>query len=413
MSLDPVLIPNLVPLPHPEELIFPHDNKCFSLIESSWLLVSRGSGLALNLHSPLHPTMHASDPTSSTLRAKLNPVPSDSLLFGRSVPMNELRVRAEKLCRTNIPILLCGEGGTGKEALARWIHQQSEYRSGEFVKVNCAAICGPLLESELFGHEKGAFTGAVEAKPGSVELAHRGTLFLDEITGLDLGSQSKLLHFLQDGTFSRLGDECERKIDARVICTTNGDLEQEMIAGRFREDLFYRIQGFRLRMPALRERREDIPALAQFFQQHFEMQFAMPSPPFPPGMMDDLQNLRWRGNIRELSNHIARYVLIGLEASSAQEEIRRERLAQKIRAKSSTEVVPLKRVAKEAIKEIERNVILDALRANQWNRRRTALDLKISYRALIYKLREAGIVSQRATRAEGGSPSSSQSVTKQ
>ncbi len=357
--------------------------------------------------------MHPSNSTLNALRAKLNPVPADSLLFGQSASMKEFRARAEKVAGTNIPILVCGEGGTGKEALARWIHEQSEYSSGEFVKVNCAAICNPLLESELFGHEKGAFTGAGESKPGSVELAHRGTLFLDEITGLDLSSQSKLLHFLQDGTFSRIGAESERKIDSRVVCTTNEDLEQEMNAGRFREDLFYRIQGFRLRMPALRERREDIPALAEFFRQHYEVQFGMRSPDFPPGMMDHLKNLNWRGNIRELSNHIARYVLIGLEASSEQEEIERKRLVRKARAASGDEVVPLKRVAKEAVREMERTVILDALRANQWNRRRTALVLKISYRALIYKIRDAGIVSQRVQRAHGTPQNSSQMATKQ
>ena len=336
---------------------------------------------------------------TGTIRARLNPVPPDSLLFGRSALMAELKVRTQKICRTNISILLCGEGGTGKESLARWIHSQSEYANGEFVKVNCAAICGPLLESELFGHEKGAFTGAGESKPGRIELAHRGTLFLDEITGLDLSLQSKLLHFLQDGSFSRIGDECERKVDARVVCATNLNLEQEILAGRFREDLFYRIQGIQLNLPALRERREDIPALAEFFRQHYQIQFGMLSPAFPPGMMDYLQNFSWKGNIRELSNRIARYVLIGWEASMDQEEVQKLRVTRAAKSLPLGEVVPLKRVAREAIKEIERTVILDALRANQWNRKRTALALKISYRALIYKIREAGIISQRTLRA--------------
>src|SRR5271165_96579 len=249
------------------------------------------------------------DNTSNTnaTREKLNPVPSESLLFGSSVVMAEIRVRAEKICRTNIPIFLCGDGGTGKEALARWIHNHSEYRAGNFVKVNCAAICGPLLESELFGHKKGAFTGATESKPGRVELADHGTLFLDEIADLDLNLQSKLLHFVENGTFSHIGDQCERKVDLRVLCATNKNLEQEMLAGRFREDLFYRIQGFRLRMPALCERREDIPALADFFREHYELQFGMKSQTFPHGMIEYLQNLDWKGNIRELANRIARY----------------------------------------------------------------------------------------------------------
>jgi two-component system, NtrC family, response regulator AtoC len=332
----------------------------------------------------------------SVSRERLNPVPPDDLLFGRSRVMAELRAKAEKICRTSVPVLLCGEGGTGKEALARWLHRNSEYAGGEFVKVNCAAICGSLLESELFGYEKGAFTGAEQSKPGRVELADRGTLFLDEVADLDLDLQSKLLQFLQDGTYSRLGDPAERKVDARVLCATNKDLTQETLAGRFREDLHYRIHGFRLRMPALRERGEDIPSLAEFFRKHFEAQFGMRTQPFPPEMLEYLQNLNWKGNVRELSNGIARYVLIGPEGGPIQDESYRRGAAARPKS-SGTETVPLKRVAKDAIKEMERSVILETLRANQWNRRKTAVELKISYRALIYKIRDAGLVSHRST----------------
>ena len=326
---------------------------------------------------------------------KLNPTPPDEVLFGLSRAMAEVRAKAEKICRTNIPILLCGEGGTGKEALAHWIHMNSEYEPGEFVKVNCAAIPGPLLESELFGYEKGAFTGANQSKPGRVEMAHRGTLFLDEIADLDLNLQSKLLHCLQDGTFSRIGDHCERKVDARLLCATNKDLDQEVAAGRFRQDLFYRIHVFRLKLPALRERREDIPSLAEFFRKHYEIQFGMKAQPFPAEMLEYLQNLNWNGNVRELSNGVARYVLIGPEATLVQEQPHKRSTGVKSKP-TEAGIVPLKRVAKEAIKEMERNVILEALRANQWNRRKTALTLKISYRALIYKIRDAGFVSHRA-----------------
>ena len=325
---------------------------------------------------------------------RLNPTPPDLVLFGQSKPMAEIRARAEKICRTNIPILLCGEGGTGKEALARWIHANSDYGIGEFVKVNCAAIPGPLLESELFGYEKGAFTGANQSKPGRVEMAHRGTLFLDEIADLDLNLQSKLLHFLQDGTFSRIGDHSERKVDARLLCATNKDLDEETAAGRFRQDLFYRIHVFRLKLPALRERREDIPTLAEFFRKHYEIQFGMKSEPFPPEMLEYLQNLNWNGNVRELSNGIARYVLIGPEANLMEDQPHKKKPSTKNRT-ADGDVVPLKHLAKEAIKEMERNVILEALRANQWNRRKTAQTLKISYRALIYKIQDAGLVSRR------------------
>src|SRR6202035_55179 len=148
-------------------------------------------------------------------------VPPDHVLFGQSSAMTEIQARARRICRTNVPLLLCGEGGTGKEALARWIHNNSEYANGEFVKVNCAAIPGALLESELFGYEKGAFTGAHGSKPGRVELADKGTLFLDEIAELDMALQSKLLHFVQDGTFARIGGESARFVEARIICSTN------------------------------------------------------------------------------------------------------------------------------------------------------------------------------------------------
>jgi two-component system response regulator AtoC len=341
-------------------------------------------------------------PTRNASWERLEQVPPDPVLFGRSAVMAEVRQKAEKICRTNVPILLCGEGGTGKEALARWIHVNSEYASGEFVKVSCAAIPGTLLESELFGYEQGAFTGANVAKPGRVEMAHRGTLFLDEIADLDLNLQSKLLQFLQDGTFSRIGDHSERRIDARVICATHKDLDQETQAGRFRQDLFYRIHGFRLKVPTLRERREDIPALAEFFRVHFEKQFGTKTDTFPAEMLQYLQNLNWPGNLRELSNGVARYVLIGPEATFHQEHAPKKHKA--VRSAEGNETpVTLKRLAKDAIREMERNVILETLRANQWNRRKTALALKISYRALIYKIHDAGLmtrkVAQRGERA--------------
>ena len=323
--------------------------------------------------------------------------PPDHILFGQSPAMAEIQSRAGRICRTNVPILLCGEGGTGKEALARWIHSNSEYGTGEFVKVNCAAIPGTLLESELFGYEKGAFTGANSVKPGRVELAHRGTLFLDEIADLDLNLQSKLLHFLQDGTFSRIGDQCERKVDARLICATNKNLEAETNAGRFREDLFYRIHVFRLKMPALRERRDDIPLLAEYFRKQFERQFEMKAEVFPPELLEYLKNLAWAGNIRELSNGVARYVLLGPEAAIHQEVPTRRAKRVVLEAGSPQAQVTLKRLSKDAIREMEKNVILETLRANQWNRRKTAQALKISYRALIYKIQDAGLVSRRAS----------------
>ena len=317
--------------------------------------------------------------------------------------MMEIQARAARICRTNVPILVCGEGGTGKEVLAQWIHSNSEYAAGEFVKVNCAAIPATLLESELFGYEKGAFTGANNVKPGRVELAHRGTLFLDEIADLDLNLQSKLLHFLQDGTFSRIGDHSERKVDARLICATNKDLDVERQAGRFRDDLYYRVHVFRLKMPPLRDRRDDIPVLAEYFRKQFERQFEMKSEAFPPEMLEYLTNLSWGGNIRELSNGIARYVLLGPEAQIYQDVATRRTKSIGLQNGNGEGQGMLKRMSKDAIKEMERSVILETLRANQWNRRKTAQALKISYRALIYKIRDAGLISQACGLAKSAS----------
>jgi two-component system response regulator AtoC len=323
-----------------------------------------------------------------------NLLPPDEMLFGRSPCMREILQRAAKICKSNIPVLLCGEGGTGKEALGRWIHANSAYASGAFIKVNCAAIPGTLLESELFGYEKGAFTGANQCKPGRVELADKGTLFLDEIADLTMGLQSKILHFLQDGTFSRLGAQIDRKVDARLICATNRDLEAEMQGGNFRVDLFYRINVVRFRIPSLRERRTDIPALAEYFREFHQRQFGKVAEPFPPGMMEYLQNLDWPGNIRELSNGLARFVLIGAELGAGAERPKKGSASDSTPSRT-LDTVPLKHLAKSAIKEMERNVILESLRAHQWNRRKTARALKISYRSLIYKIRDAGLVSRK------------------
>jgi len=336
-----------------------------------------------------------------------NHLPPEEILFGRSPTMAELRGRAGKICSSNIPVLLQGNGGTGKEALARWIHAHSAFTGGEFVKVNCAAIPGTLLESELFGYEKGAFTGAQAPKPGRVELAQNGTLYLDEISDLDIELQSKLLNFIQDGSFSRIGGEAERKVETRIICSTHKDLEEEIVAGNFRADLFYRINVFRLRLPRLSERREDIPALAEYFRTHYEKQFAKVSQPLDSEMLQYLQNLDWSGNIRELSNCIARYVIIGPEASIVQ-ELPQKHTALAQGHSGEAETRSLKHVAKEAIRKVERNVILETLRANQWNRRKTAQALKISYRALIYKIRDVGLISKRANLLSGTPQSGAQ-----
>jgi two-component system response regulator AtoC len=307
--------------------------------------------------------------------------------------MCSVREKAEKVAATDVPILIDGDGGTGKELLARWIHTRSAVSGGPFIKVNCAAIPESLLESELFGYEKGAFTGATQQKPGRVEMAHQGTLFLDEIGEIHPSLQAKLLQFLQDGHYSRIGDDQQQRIEARVICATRRDLEQEIKSGNFRADLYYRINVVRIRMPRLRDRREDVALLAHYFLSQFNSRFERSAPLLPDELMEALKSGDWPGNIRELENHIARYVILGavdmLEKSPAE-----NRLASFAKQPIEEASIPLKRIAKLAVREIERSMILKVLQANHWNRRRTAEALKISYRALIYKIREAGIAAK-------------------
>jgi len=319
-------------------------------------------------------------------------LPPEDVLFGRSEAMKEIRKRATKIAGTNIPVLLCGPKGSGKEVLARWIHNHSGVASGQFVKVNCAAIPGTLLESELFGFEKGAFTGAHATKPGRVELAHDGTLFLDGIADLDMASQSKLLQFLQDGRFSRIGDEQERSVDTRLMCATDKNLEDEIAQGTFRADLYYRINVVCLKLPALRDRREDIPGMAEYFLARCQQQFQAQAEPLSMETLHYMQCLDWPGNIRELSNGIARHVVIGPEASILEDSARPAPPPPPVPAKNG--IVPLKSLCKEAIRVSEKNIILEALRANRWNRRKAAQELKISYRLLIYKIRDAGLMTK-------------------
>jgi two-component system response regulator AtoC len=255
-----------------------------------------------------------------------------------------------------------------------------------------------LLESELFGYEKGAFTGADRLKPGRVEEAHNGTLFLDEIAEIDMNLQAKLLGFMQDGRFSRIGDQEERHINARIICATNRKLENEIQSGGFRRDLFYRINVVQLHMPSLSDRKEDIPAMVDYFVTACNARFERQTPRMDERLKQLLQTREWPGNIRELENWVARLVLLGDE--NDQVSVMPMRPAAKLPARKADGTrVSLKSMTKEAIHLAEKQVILEVLRANQWNRRKTAEALKISYRALIYKIRQAGLGSNRGARS--------------
>ena len=327
---------------------------------------------------------------SSAGRVCGNDLPPESVIFGQSQAMQVVRQKVEKVACANVPVLIEGETGTGKEVLARLLHARSPWSSGSFVKVNCAAIPGTLLESELFGYEKGAFTGAYSAKPGRIEMAHRGTLFLDEIAELDTSLQAKLLQFLQDGQFCRIGDQEERRVEARVICATKRRLEQAIEGGTFRPDLFYRINIINIHMPRLRERHEDIQVLADYFLSQFNRRFGRNVPPFSKKVMRLFISRDWRGNIRELENRVARYVILGSEEAFSSEPLEHHPTPPLPIEVAEDGTIPLKQITKQAIREMEWNLIFDVLRANQWNRRKAAQILNISYRALIYKVRQAG-----------------------
>jgi two-component system, NtrC family, response regulator AtoC len=333
----------------------------------------------------------------STLSQSHNEVPPDNIIFGRSEAMHAVRSRLAKVAAANVPVLITGESGTGKDILARLIHDLSPWKVGPFVKVNCPAIPGTLLESELFGYEKGAFTGAFGSKPGRVEMAHRGTLFLDEISELEPALQSKLLQLLQDGQFCRIGAQEDKKVEVRVVCATNRQLESEIESGTFRQDLYYRINVVNLRMPALRDRRGDIPDLCAYFLEFYNRKFNCRARALSNEVMSVLQKYHWPGNIRELENLIKRYVILGHEEVITNDLVAREPdfFNQDI---SLDGPVSLKKLTRQCVRELERKVILKVLQQHHWNRKQAARTLGISYRALLYKIRDAGLPSNRALR---------------
>jgi two-component system response regulator AtoC len=325
-------------------------------------------------------------------------LPPTHIIFGSSPAMHAIRERVEKVSSSGVPILIQGDSGTGKGVLARLIHNLAFPLEAPFVKVNCAAIPGSLLESELFGYEKGAFTGAYSAKPGRVELANGGTLFLDGIDEIDMSLQAKLLQLLQDGQFSRIGGQEDRSVQIRVVCATNRDLEQEIAHGRFRQDLFYRINVVNLQLPPLRARVSDIAELVNYFLEIHKARHSIQARPLSLAVLRLLERHPWPGNIRELENLIERYIILGSEEAISSELLHWEE------AHTAPEVladgeIHLKKVTRQAVAELERKIILSVLEANRWNRKRTASALKISYRALLYKIRRAGLPSKRSSAA--------------
>ncbi len=339
--------------------------------------------------------------------------PPDAVIFGSSAAMQVVRDKVLKVAGTDVPVLITGESGTGKEVLAKVLHFQSPWSDGPFVKVSCPAIPSTLLESELFGYEKGAFTGAYGTKPGRVELANRGTLFMDEIGELDIGLQAKLLQLLQDGQFSRIGAQEDKRVEVRIVCATNRQLDKEIEAGAFRSDLFYRINVLDMHLPPLRERREDIPQLANYFLGVHSTAFQCAPRPISPRLMQLLQKYEWPGNIRQLENLVKRYVILGSEEAVMSDLVRSVTASVFEPSLPAKGPISLKKVTQQAVLEIEKRLILKTLQAHHWNRRRAAKALSISYRALLYKIRQADLPSARAQSqaAESGSPPSAESRT--
>ncbi len=312
-------------------------------------------------------------------------------LLGRSPAMRALLGQLEQVAATRSTVLLMGESGTGKELAARALHYNSDRAERPFVVIDCAAIPETLQESELFGHTRGAFTGAVAAKRGLFEEAHGGTLFLDEVGDLSAATQAKLLRVLQEGTIRRLGDTRTIQVDARIIAATNRDLPAEVRAGRFREDLFFRLNVLPLRLPPLRERPEDIPLLTEHFLRRFAAETGCPVRQIAPPALDCLMAYRWPGNVRELEHAIERAVLL-----SQGEALEVGDLPPAVQGGGGqgVEEAPLR--LRDAVAhlnaDLERGLIRRALARTGGNRTEAAVLLGISRRALLYKLKEYGIV---------------------
>jgi len=320
----------------------------------------------------------------------------DTFFVAASPAMRKLRSQAALVANVDIPVLMLGESGTGKEVMARLIHKLSPRAHRTFLKVNCAAVPGDLLESELFGYEPGAFTGATHAKPGKFELCNKGTILLDEIGEMPYGLQAKLLHVLQDQQFSRLGSRSVIKVDVRILAATNINIPQALAGKRLREDLYYRLNAFTLNVPPLRERKEEIPILLKHFMARMAERYARPPLPLSAELVQACLDYAWPGNLRELSNFIKRYLVLADEKAAISElHPRSDGAGAHIGSESDngegTSGGGLKSLARNAKDEAEAEAIGKALDATNWNRKQAAALLKISYKALLYKIRQYGL----------------------
>jgi two-component system response regulator AtoC len=398
----------------------------------------------------------------ASLREQLKEQSNYTMLFGHSDRMTEVRNLIDRVSDTDVTVLVRGESGTGKELVARAVHERSLRKDKPFVKVNCAALPTELLESELFGFERGAFTGAIQHKPGKFEFANHGTMFLDEIGDITYPLQAKLLQVLQDGEFARLGGKNDVQVDVRIIAATNCDLEAAVAAGQFREDLYFRLNVVMINLPPLRDRREEIPILTDHFLKKYSVQYNKPMTSISADLQQQLHGYDWPGNVRQLENMVKRMIVLGTEAPILKElqqpaaplpfhsspahsaarlthpsrpvmpppavtvpapsslpimplsataaaaanaagvpglsAMRRSSAdataadaATAAAAKVTSGNVSLKDIARTAAREAERELILRMLTRTRWNRKEAAEILGISYKALLYKIKESGL----------------------
>jgi two-component system response regulator AtoC len=330
--------------------------------------------------------------------------PNNSCFVAHSAQMRRIYEQIDHVAKTDVSVLCLGESGTGKEVVARRIHEMSPRSRQPFLKVNCAALPGELLESELFGYEPGAFTGANRAKPGQFELCDRGTIMLDEVAEMAPSLQAKLLHVLQDGEFARLGGRLRKKVNVRVVAATNVDVSRAIASEKLREDLYYRLSAFVFHLPPLRERPEDIPVLLQEKMRRFSSEYRLEPVAFSSDLMEWCLRYEWPGNVRELENFVRRLVILRDE-DQAVEDLHSVALQQSPRSQvpppmgnaSFGRDDDLKGLVRGLKAEAESEAIEEALRRTHWNRKQAALLLGISYKTLLYKLRQYGLDQIRAS----------------
>jgi transcriptional regulator with PAS, ATPase and Fis domain len=330
---------------------------------------------------------------SKQAREHFEEVESEVFFLAASPAMQKIRTQVAQVARVDIPVLLLGESGAGKEVLARLIHKLSRRAGKPLVKVNCAALPHDLLESELFGYDAGAFTGATRSKPGMLELCHQGTIFLDEIGEMSPVLQAKLLHVLQDGRFSRLGSRSSISSNFRVLAATNINVREAIDAKTFREDLYYRLNAFTVTIPPLRERREEIPVFLRYFMRQFSAKYECPPAECSPELVRACLRYTWPGNLRELGNFVKRYMVLQDQALAIAELEENQAGAAMAREFDQADdlVRPgegLKSLVQTLKERAEPRIIERVLIATKWNCKMAAIQLKISYKALLYKMKQ-------------------------